>query len=244
MMADYLLIGLTFAVAVVGILWRDPPKRAKFMLILFAFATSGASIYKSREDNQDKTFLQLALTSTLVPSNSDYIRFYSDIGTVGVAFGYNGKNYACHHTEQGLTCFLASSDGTKHGNLVLNKAEVAAMYANQIRGVSNNSKSVALFKKQYTPSVNDEEFLDKVGVLGFHTFYNMYTVFPKDYNYDPSFGVKVIFENATKEQQVVQISPDDISRLPVGSALEAFRVVEQLFRQRFEASTNATGNKP
>jgi len=242
-MAEYVLIGLTLAVAIVGTLWKDPPKPAKAILIFFALAASAASIYKSREDDQDKKFLQLALTSTLVPSNSDYTRFYNDFNPPAAARGYDvDVDYPCHHTPEGLTCFFASSDGSQHGTLVLNKADVATLYANLIRGVSNGPTSEALFKKQYTPSIHDEEFLDKVGIVGFDTFYNMYHSFPRNYDYDPSFGVHVIWDNAGKEQ-VVRISPDDISRIAPGNGLEIFRKIEELYRERFRAATPASMGK-
>jgi len=240
-MAEYLIIGLTLAVAIVGILWKQPSRLVQIILILFAAATSAASIYKLMGENEDKKFLQLALTSTLVPSNSDYTRFYSDFNAPAAARGFDVRiDYPCHHTPEGLTCFLANSDASKHGTLVLNKGEVATMYANLIRGAGNGSTSEAFFKKQYTPSVHDEEFLDKVGIVGLHTFYNMYHSFPRTYDYDDSFGVYVKWENAGKDQ-FVQISPDDISRIPHGSGFEVFRKIEELYRERFELATRAAG---
>jgi hypothetical protein len=234
-MVQYVLIGLTLAVAMVGILWKDPPTPAKVFLILLVLASSAASIYKSREDDQDKKFLQLALTSTLVPSNSDYTRFYKDFDATAAIRGYDVNDYPCHHSSDGLACFFANSDGSKHGTLVLNKADVATLYANQIRGMSNRQTVEALFKKQYTPSINDEEFLDKVGIVGFMTFYNTYHTFPRTYDYDPSFGVHVIW-NIEGKERVVQISPDDISRIPPGDGLGVFRKIEELYRQRFKAA--------
>jgi hypothetical protein len=112
------------------------------------------------------------------------------------------------------------------------------MYANLIRRVSNDLMSKTLVNKQYTPSVHDEEFLDKVGIVGFHTFYNMYRGFPRNYDYDDSFGVYVKWESAGKEQ-VVQLSPDDISGIPQGSGLDVFRKIEELYRQKFDAVDRA-----
>jgi len=234
-MVGYVLIGFTLAVAVVGVLWRDPPTPAKVSLILLALATSAASIYKLMEDDQDKKFLQLALTSTLVPSNSDYKRFYKDFDAKAGIRNYSVNDYPCHHSPDGLTCFFANADGSKHGTLVLNKTEVATLYANEIRGMSNGPTVEALFKKQYTPSINDEEFLDKVGIVGVMTFYNTYHTFPRTYDYDPSFGVHIIWDIEGKER-VVQISPDDISSIPPGDSLGVFRKIEEIYRQRFKAT--------
>ena len=146
--------------------------------------------------------------------------------------------YPCHHPQQGLTCFFVDSDGSKHGTLVLNKRDVATIYANLIRGVSNGPTTKALFSKEYTPSINDEEFLDKVGVLVLSTFFNMYKSFPDNYDYNPSFGVCVIWYNAG-EKQTVQISPPDIGRMPPGNALDVFRKIEEPYRERFQAATRA-----
>ena len=54
---------------------EDPPLLAKVILIGFAIATSAASYYKLQEDEENKKFLQLALTATLIPSNSDYAAY-------------------------------------------------------------------------------------------------------------------------------------------------------------------------
>src|SRR3712207_1939610 len=104
-MVDFILIGLTLAVALISIVWENPPTRAKVALIIFALATSGASVYKIIEDNQDKRCLQLALTSTLTPSNSDYHRFYGEITEAAKKFGLDEEEYDCHHMQEGLTCF-------------------------------------------------------------------------------------------------------------------------------------------
>jgi hypothetical protein len=234
-MAEYLLIGLTLAVAIIGILWDRPGRYAQIILIILVVAASAASIFKLREDNDDKKFLQLALTSTLVPTHSGYDHFYRDFDTPAKAQGFDVKNFTCHHSEDGLMCFFASPDKSKHGTLVLNKAEVAEMYANQIRGKSNSSFSEALFKKQFTPSVGNEEFLDKAGIVGFLTFYNVSGRFPANYYYDDSFGVKVIWDDAGSKKEVV-ISPADVSGMPAGSGLDVFRKIQELYRERFKAA--------
>ena len=102
--------------------------------------------------------------------------------------------------------------------MVLNKDDVATLYANQIRGMSNGQTAETFFKKQYTPSINDEEFLDKAGIVGVMTFYDTYHTFPGNYDYDPSFGAHVMW-NIDGKQRVAQISPDDISRIPPGDGL-------------------------
>jgi hypothetical protein len=237
-MPEYLLIAITLAVAVVGTIWEKPPTPAKVILILFALGASAASIAKSIEDDQDKKFLQLALTSTLRPSNSEYTRFYDDFDASVAARGYKRDDYPCHHTPEGLTCFLVSPDSTKHGTLVLNKSDVATLYSNLIRNVSNGPASESLFSKQYNPPTLNEEFLDKIGVLGFDTFYNMYNDFPSTYNYDPSFGIRIIWQVAG-QQKMVQITPEDIKCIPAGNGLEIFYKIERLYRERFEAANRA-----
>jgi hypothetical protein len=98
-MAQMVLIGLTLAVAIVGILWKDPPTPVKVFLIFLVLGSSAASIYKSREDDQDKKFLELALTSTLVPSNSEYTRFYNGFNAAAATSGYDvNVDYPCHHS--------------------------------------------------------------------------------------------------------------------------------------------------
>jgi hypothetical protein len=236
-MAEYLLIGLTLAAGIVGTVGDHFSLRIKLALIAFVVVTSLASWWKLREDNVDKQFLKLALTSTLVPANSDYNGFYKDFDAAAAARGFEVREYPCHHNLDGLTCFFASPDASKHGTLVLNKAEVSSLYASQFRGESNRSKSEALFNKRFEPSISNEEFLDKAGIVGFHTFYNMYHSFPESYMYDDSIGIKVSWESAEKTKQVVQITPGDISRIPSGSGLDVFRKIEELYRERFRLAS-------
>jgi hypothetical protein len=210
MMAEYILIGFTLIVAIIGIYWKEPDRKesdlkdsnqkspyrhVRTILVLLAIGSSAVSFYKSSEDSDDKKFLQLALTSTLVPTHSGYDHFYRDFDAPAAARGFDVKNYTCHHSEDGLACFFASPDASVHGTLVLDKAEIAEMYANQLRRQGNRTISEALFKKQFTPSVSNEEFLDKAGIVGFLTFYNMYGRYPANYYYDASFGAKVIWDD-------------------------------------------------
>ena len=127
---------------------------------------STVSNFKLWEDNQEKRFLKLALTSLLVPSNSNYNLFYRDFDIQAAARGYKVDDYPCHHSPEGLTCFFTNSYGSKHGTLVLNKADVATVYASLIGGVSNDATIKDIFNNQYTPSIKNEEFLDKIGILG------------------------------------------------------------------------------
>lgn len=244
-MIEYLLIAVTFVVAVIGIYWKEPkrieaatsdPKGRDLyryvphFLFVLALGTSIASILKAREDGRDKEFLQLALTSSLVPSHSGYNRFYADFGAAAKTLGYDDANFTCHHNEEGLACFFASRDGSKHGTLVLDKAEVAQMYATQLQRKDNQVFCKALFDKRFAPSVFDEEFLDKVGILGFMTYYNIYGTFPANYFYDASFGVKVVGEG----EKPVIISPADLVGIPADSGLRVFRKIEDLYRERFK----------
>jgi hypothetical protein len=92
-------------VAIVGTLWKDPPLLAKVILIGFAIATSAASYYKLQEDEENKKFLQLALTATLIPSNSDYNKLYGDFDVQAEGRGYKVDEYPCHTRPTGLRAF-------------------------------------------------------------------------------------------------------------------------------------------
>jgi hypothetical protein len=250
LMGGYILILLTLIVATIGIYLPDrkeyDPKDssrkslyryAPHILFLLAVASSAASLHKEWQDDDDKKFLQRALTSTLVPTHSGYDGFYQDFDALVAAQGFVNDSYPCHHSDDGLVCFFVSLDGSKHGTLVLEKGEIAQMYANQLHGQSNRAISEALFKKQFTPSKPNEEFLDKAGIVGFLTFYNIYGKFPANYYYDPSYGVKVISDKGE-----VVISPDDMRRIPAGSGLDVFRKIEELYRERFKAAGASAAN--
>ena len=105
------------------------------------------------------------------PSNSEYRKFYNDFDPWAKARGFYIEEYPW---REGLTCFFATSDDSKHGTPVLNKIEAAEMYVNLKRAVGNGPLSRAMFEREYTPSKDNEDFLDKVAIVGFCTFFNVY----------------------------------------------------------------------
>ena len=87
-----------------------------------------------------------------------------------------------------------------------------------------------LFKTRYSPNDLDEEFLDKIGVLAFGTFFNMYKHYPADYNYDDHFGVIITIDGNGKKLQISQI---EIAQMKENAAPILFYELEQKLRSRY-----------
>jgi hypothetical protein len=233
MIVDLSLILITLAVAVGGTLWKEPPPSAKIFLIALAVLASTASFKKSIDDNADKEFMQKAIISTLIPSDSEYQKFYDAIVAVSASLGL-GDDYRCYHTQDGLSCFIDNATNKKRSVIVLNRSEVAELYANLLRGEGANEKVAELFGRSYDPSAQDEEFLDKVGILGMHLVERAYQQSAKDYDYDDSYGTKLSFE---KDGQVVNvlISSDDLRKIAPDKAPAVFQNVAKLYLDKFPA---------
>jgi hypothetical protein len=232
---DFVLIGITVLVAVAGALWDKPGFWVKCGLIALALAAGFGSVYKHYQDEADKAFLQTALISTLHPSNAEYQKFYGDLTKVVFPSDQQDVEYDCHHSDDGLTCFL----GSREQVAVFNRADVASMYANVIRGMSNQGAIKAVLDKKFESDSDYEDLLDKIGILGMHTYYNVFDQFPNGYVYDPKFGVKV----ALPADKTVQINPKEIAEAKKDKTAGAiFRAVEILYRQRF-ASDQPISNR-
>ena len=237
MPTELFLITITLAVAVIGVMsTKEMSDKAKYTLAALAVFASAGSVVQAVRNEQDKEFLRTALASTLVPANSDYQKFYGEMGALAAKEGYDAEDYPCHHSPDGFTCFATNRQQTKYGAIVFNKSDVGTMYANIMRNETNRAIINKALVTPYKPLINDEEFLDKIAIVGTDVFYNMYGRFPSNSTYDPSFGVRVYFDKNGTVVPPVAIEPSDISKLPSGKPPEVFHAVEQLFRERFAAA--------
>src|SRR5262249_8482284 len=132
----------------------------------------------------------------------------------------------CYHSSDGMVCLLASKDENRHATLVFNRTEIANMYANQIRGSSNKEIVDSSFKQSFSTKDMQDEFLDKVDLLGFQVFFSMFGRFPSDYNYDDKFGVQIAVEDNGK-REVVSFSPSELAEFSETRSPELFYAVEQ-----------------
>lgn len=241
MAVDVVLILITLAVAVVGTLLKDPPTYVKTALIFLAVLASVASVIKAREDSNDKNFLKTAIMSNLTPSSAVYGRLVDAVSTVGKRLGY--ADGSCFHNEAGLACFLSSKgQNSKHGTLVLNRLEIAQLYANDIQRTSNDSVINTFYSRVYEPSRLEEEFEDKVAVLGAAVFFNVYGRWPQ-YSYDDHNGrdLTLGYEQNGKAWQV-QFSGEEIKAMAAAKTPDVFYSFEQRFRQEYAKSPFAADN--
>jgi hypothetical protein len=230
-MVDILLTTITLIVAVIGTLLKDPKPRVKAFLIGLAVLASLGSVIKAMNDQADKEFMKRALTSTLTPSSSSYAKLSENVHVVVQNRGFSGHwNY--FHSPDGLTCFFSSEDGSKHGTLVFNRSEMAQMYANLIARRNNDKDVEAAFEQSYVPKELEEEFMDKVGVLGFAVFFDMFGRYPKDSNYDDS-GIRITIEENGKST-TVGFSRDELAQFGAAKAPNLFYGLEQRFRQKYK----------
>jgi hypothetical protein len=224
---DLILIGIAFVVGVIGTLWKDPPKLAKFALIGLLILSSVAAIWKSYSDDKDKELLQNLAVAGLALPNSAYDVVYEQMGK---AYS-NSATVNCHHTNDGMTCPLQPTAGQAPQALVFNRYELARVYADAVRGRDTGAFLKEIATHRYDPEHLSDDYEDKLGILGFHTFYDMCQFFPRDYNYDDSFGIKVIYDDKG-ERREISISSDEMKAPAANTGPVLFGQFDKLWREK------------
>lgn len=232
MSVEIALAALALLIAAVGTLLRNPSPPVKIFLIILAILTFGGSVIKSINEESDKKFMQTAIISNLIPSNSSYEKLSDDVDKVAKATGFD-EDTSCHHNSEGMICLLSNKNGDQHAIVVLNKLEIAEMYANQLKNSSNQKVINEAMQKSYDPKNINEEFMDKVGILGFGIYFNMFYGLPLYYSYDPKFGVIIAFDKDGKKE-TVEVGPSELSTLPQDKALNLFHRLGESFREKFK----------
>jgi hypothetical protein len=229
---DVILTLITLVVAVIGTLLKDPPRAIKIFLIALAIATSVASIFKAHEDSAEKDFLKSAITATLTPSNSAYDRFYKEIDSEAETIGLN--QVSCYHDDpDGMVCFISSdSDPHKHGTLVIDRSEVAQMYAHDLQKTSNKKFIAGMLSQPYDPSSLEDAFENKVGLLGAAVIYTQANHWP-NYSYDDNGkDLKLTFDQ-NGSSTVVNFSSEELRAIKERKAVDVFYDFEQRLQGRF-----------
>jgi hypothetical protein len=239
---DFLLIGTTLLLGLIGTVWKDPPYRAKIALIVLLFVSGGLSVLKSIGDEHDKVFLQNLTVSGLTLPNAAYAEVFKPLNRWLRADGYdNGFN--CHHTPDGMSCVVGPTPTKQKLVFVLNRFEVAEVYANGLRGKSNSALIGELVRKEYKPSNLSEEFKDKLGILGVGLFYDMCSRFPTGYDFDDKFGVTITFEDGGAVK-TINLSPAEIVAVPPGRNAELFPAFVRLLEPKIQAKAQHCGATP
>jgi hypothetical protein len=233
MALDIVLTVITLVVAVIGTLLRDPPRKAQAFLIALAVLASLASVVKAINDESDKEFMKAALTSTLVPSSTCYAQFSKDLSKIGKRFGFNADP-RFYHNPEGATCFFSSTDGSKRGTLVFDRSDIAKIYANQIARRNNEKDIAEAFDQSYDPKDWEEELRNKVCVLGFGVFFDIYRRSPSEFFYDDD-GVRIGFEYNGK-RKTVEYDWEELVKLKKTKAVDLFYDLEQGLRKKYEAA--------
>src|ERR1700722_174328 len=106
MTLDIVLALAALVVAVVGTLKDDFSTRTKRILVGVAAATCLFPVVKAVGDDHDKEFMKTALTSTLVPTNSSFVKLIPEIEAAGEKRHFDDS--PCHHSGDGMACFFSS----------------------------------------------------------------------------------------------------------------------------------------
>jgi hypothetical protein len=225
MIIDSVLIGIALVAGIIGTLWEHPPKLGKIALIALLLTSSVAAIYKAVSDDKDKELLQQLVISGLALPNSAYSTVYREMSEA-----YAGDKAArCHHTHDGMTCFLRPREGQPARTFVFNRYEIAQIYADAVRGRDTKGFLKEIADKRYEPKHPSDEYLDKIGILEMGTFFDMCHRYPEGYDYDPTFGVKVLYDNGQKQ---ISLTPEDVITRESNLGLILFARMENLFRTK------------
>jgi len=233
--SEYCLIILAGAISAFGALWPAPPLIVRAALVVFAVFVACISLNKAREDNRDKEFLQRAVTSTLIPAHSEYEGFYDDVRKPVEDAQRDFNKALCQHSDIGMVCFFPPSPPNfKSGTIVLEKAELAQMYAHRLHDKSGSRKKNEAIVAQnlaekFDVATPTEGLLSKAGIVGFLAFTDKCFKFPKTYYYDKRWGVKVV----TDTGEIAHLTIAELNALKSKDSLDLFQEVQELFRQKF-----------
>jgi hypothetical protein len=233
MLADVALAAIALVLAVAGTLAKDPGRRLKALIIGLAVLTAALATVKSFYDNRDKDFMQAALVSTLTPPAVSYKAFDGEISAAAQRAGFDPR-VECLHYGAGFTCGLSRERTQNRALLVLDQMQVAEMYKSQIQHDSNATFLDEALKHQYSnEELLEDDFRNKVGVLGFYVFYHTFGYYPDDYNWNDDVGMRV-YSNKNGRSVDVVISPKE---LPVVSKpdLALFVDIEKVLQNKFAA---------
>jgi hypothetical protein len=233
---DFLLIGATLLLGLIGTIWKDPPYWAKIALIALLVMSSTTSVVKSIADDRDKELLQTLAVSGLTLPNAAYTDVFKPLKAWMSANGYN-DGYNCHHTSDGMECSIDQTGTKPQLILVLSRLEVAKIYANVVRGRDNADLMEALAHREYDPSALSEDFKVKVGILGVGLFYDMCSRFPYGYDFDNSFGVTITFED-DGTQKTINLSPKEIIAVKAPRNVELFPEFVKLWNPKIKAEVH------
>ena len=99
------------------------------------------------------------------------------------------------------------------------------MYAKEIAHKKNDAIIQAVCSHAYDPAVFDEEFKDKIGVLGSVVFWTTFSQWPH-YDYDDTVGVKEEYLQAHEDKEVI-FAPPEMKSFPQGQSCQVFYGIEQ-----------------
>jgi hypothetical protein len=227
---DFILILLALMIGLTPTFWKDPGKpviyATRAALILIAIFSIGKSI----NDNNDKKVLEkLAITGLILPTSA-YDFLYDEVNDRLANAGYGAA--ICDHSDMGAVCDVAASGKNPPATIVLSRDEVSKLYADHERGWSGRSVIDHAIQKNYTPSKLEDDFLDRVSIVGYHEFFRLCGEYPADYAYQDERGITLIYDDHDGKRKRIQISPDEIRAEQTKAGPAQFHDFEQIYRQR------------
>ena len=191
---DLLIICITLALGVIGTLWETPSKFVKWAIIALLLASSSVSLLKSRADSQEKDFLRNLISAGLYLPDSAYDEIEAEIDKA-----LRQKNYKqganCYHSADGLICHIKTPPAAPKALLAFNRLEVARIFADKESGKETAPYIRQLIEKQYYPELMTHDFQEKVGLIGYLTFFSACGENPLDYTYNYTNGVTVRYKD-------------------------------------------------
>lgn len=205
-------------------------------------------IAKAYEDSKEKDFLNTAVISNLVPNGKAYGILAGQVSNEADE-QFKLTKAKCYHPDDGLTCFLVSKTiPSLRATAVFSRLDVSDLYANYIEHRSNKRTIDKIFDQQYKPADLDEDFEEKVGILGSAILYHFH-IWP-NYSYDDHGGqdLELIYSGGDVST-VIQFSPAELAPMNKNSEPELFYEVEQQIRKKLvdrdiQTSSDEAGDLP
>ena len=118
----------------------------------------------------------------------------------------------------------------------MNAVEISEMYANEIAKHHNDKVIETACATPYNPAALEEDFKDKVGVLGTAVFWTMYHQWPKS-DYDDTIGVKIEYVKNREDKEVI-FPPDELRAFKKDQACLMFYELEKRIREKYKVEVS------
>lgn len=237
---EYLLVAVTMFLGVAAIFPEKPSTKWRAAFVATLMLQLGLTLLKVSSDNADKELVQdLALSNLALPNN----KVVEVKEAMNRAFGEGGGD-SCWQWSVGLSCQMPEARDKPAGILVMNRYEVASVFAKLHRGLKDDASQQLqnLRSKTFEPVIDiyapkttsgaavkklsaNDEFMDKLGILAFLAYFAACDEAAAHYTYHRSNGVGL---QSHKGTWIPLLRAEDINKLSTDKEISGIAAFTKL----------------